>query len=145
MAAYDPDDLNNAILCVWKEARGDGEVVAMNAVAHVIFNRVGAPGFAGSLHDVIYGKNQFSSMSISTDPEYNLAAPGANDREYASYLAATEIVNAIASGTGSDPTNGALYYANLRESTSGWFFHHIVNDPANHPLRATVGHQVFYA
>jgi hypothetical protein len=41
---YDQDDLNNAILCVWKEARGDGHA-AMNAVAHVIFNRIGAPGF----------------------------------------------------------------------------------------------------
>jgi spore germination cell wall hydrolase CwlJ-like protein len=84
-------------------------------------------------------------MSISTDPEYNLAAPNVTDREYASYLAATNIVNAVAAGTDSDPTNGALYYANLKESTSGWFFRHIVNDPVNHPLRATVGHQVFYA
>jgi N-acetylmuramoyl-L-alanine amidase len=67
MEAFDQDDLQNAILCVWKEARGDG-YEAMDAVAHVIFNRVGAPGFPNSLHDVIYGKNQFSSMSISTDP-----------------------------------------------------------------------------
>ncbi len=116
----------------------------MNAVAHVIFNRIGASGFASSLHDVIYGKNQFSSMSISTDPEYNLAAPSVTDRQYPSYLAATDIVNAIVAGTHSDPTNGALYYANLTESTSGWFFRHIVDDPVNHPLRATVGHQVFY-
>jgi spore germination cell wall hydrolase CwlJ-like protein len=35
---YDQDDLSKAILCVWKEARGDG-LAAMNAVAHVIFNR----------------------------------------------------------------------------------------------------------
>jgi N-acetylmuramoyl-L-alanine amidase len=146
MEAYDldQDDLNNAILCVWKEARGDG-VTAMDAVAHVIFNRVGAPGFPDTLHEVIYGKNQFSSMSISTDPEYNLGAPQVTDREYPSYQAATNIVNAIAAGTDSDPTNGALYYANLAESTSGWFFRHVVNDPVNHPLRATVGHQVFYA
>jgi len=91
---YDSDDLNNAILCVWKEARGHG-YVAMNAVAHVIFNRVGAPGFASTLHEVIYGKNQFSSMSISTDPEYNLAPPSVTDHQYPSYLAATNIVNAI--------------------------------------------------
>lgn len=144
MAAYDQDDLNNAVLCVWKEARGDGDT-AMNAVAHVIFHRKGAPGFGATLHDVIYGKNQFSSMSICTDPEYNLAAPTAFDREYPSYAAAMSIVNAIAAGTASDPTNGALYYANLQECTSGWFFNHIVNDPLNHPLRATVGHQAFYA
>jgi spore germination cell wall hydrolase CwlJ-like protein len=42
----------------------------MNAVAHVIFNRGGAARFAKTLHEVIYGKNQFSSMSICTDPEY---------------------------------------------------------------------------
>ena len=109
------------------------------------FCRVGAPGFASTLHEVIYGKNQFSSMSISTDPEYNLGAPQVTDPEYPSYQAATNIVNTIAAGTDSDPTNGALYYANLAESTSGWFFRHVVNDPVNHPLRATVGHQVFYA
>lgn len=71
----------------------------MNAVAHVIFNRIGAPGFAGTLHEVIYGKNQFSSVSISTDPEYNRAAPSVTDREYASYVAAKDIVNAVAAGT----------------------------------------------
>jgi spore germination cell wall hydrolase CwlJ-like protein len=144
MEALDQDDLDNFILCVWKEARGDGEM-AMTAVAHVIFNRVGAPGFASSLHDVIYGKNQFSSMSISTDPEYNLSAPVVAGPEYASYLTATDIINAVVAGTDSDPTHGALYYANLKESTSGWFFRHIVNDPLNHPLRANIGHQVFYA
>jgi len=37
------------------------------------------------------------------------------------------------------------YYANRKKSTSGWFFRRIVNDPENHPLRATLGHQVFYA
>ena len=144
MDAYDQDDLNNAILCVWKEARGDGET-AMSAVAHVIFNRVGAPGFGASLHDVIYGKNQFSSMSISTDAEYNLAVPRVTDPQYPSYRTATDIVNAIVSGIDSDPTNGALYYANLKESTSGWFFRNVANDPVKHPLRATIGHQVFYA
>ena len=144
MEGFDQDDLQNAILCVWKEARGDG-YDAMSAVAHVIFNRVGAPGFASTLHDVIYRKNQFSSMSLSTDPEYNLPAPSVTDPEYRSYLDATNIVNAIVAGANSDPTNGALYYANLRESTSGWFFRSIVSDPLPHPLRAKIGHQVFYA
>jgi N-acetylmuramoyl-L-alanine amidase len=143
MDTYDPDDLNNAILCVWKEARGDGEA-GMDAVAHVIFNRVGAPGFANTLHDVIYGKNQFTSMSVSTDPEFNLEPPLAGEPDYPSYLQATDIVSQIAAVTDEDPTNGALYYANLRDSTSGWFFRHIVDDPANHPKLATIGHQVFY-
>jgi hypothetical protein len=38
-------------------------------------------------------------MSISTDPEYNRAAPSVTDREYASYVAAKDIVNAVAAGT----------------------------------------------
>ena len=141
---YDQDDLNKTISCVWKEARGDGHA-AMNAVAHVIFNRGGATGFAKTLHEVIYGKNQVSSMSICTDREYNLGAPSLTDREYASYVAATNIVKAVVERTDSDPTNGALYCANLKESTSGWFVCHIVNDPVNHPKRATAEHQVLYA
>jgi len=144
MEGFDQDDVQNAVLCVWKEARGDG-YEGMDAVAHVIFNRVGAPGFPSGLHEVIYAKNQFSSMSISTDPEFNLPAPGPTDPEYPSYLDATNIVNAIVAGADNDPTNGALYYANLKESTSGWFFRHIAEDSANHPLRATIGHQAFYA
>lgn len=96
-----------------------------------------------SLHEVIFAKNQFSSMSISTHPEFNLPAPGVTDPQYPSYLDATNIVNAIVAGTDSDPTNGALYYANLAESTSGWFFRNIVEDTANHPLPATIGHRVF--
>jgi hypothetical protein len=54
-------------------------------------------------------------MSISTDPECHLAVPGVSDHEYASFLDATNIVNAIVAGTDSDPTNGALYYANLKK------------------------------
>jgi len=74
-----------------------------------------------------------------------VAVPGADHPEYASYVEAAKIVNAIVAGTSTDPTNGALYYANLKESTSGWFFRNIANDPENHPVRVTVGHQVFYA
>jgi len=85
--------------------------VAMNSVAHMIFNRGGAAGLTKTLHEVIYGKNQFSSMSICTDPEYNLGAPSVTDREYASYTVVTSIVKAVAERTDSDPTNGALYCA----------------------------------
>jgi hypothetical protein len=67
------------------------------------------------------------------------------DLEYPSFMEATDIVNSIVAGTDNDPTNGAHCYANLTESTSRWFFCHIVNDPLNHPLLATIGHQVFNA
>jgi hypothetical protein len=115
---YDKEDLNNAILCVWKEARGDRHA-AMNAVAHVIFGMVGAAGVAETLHEMIYGESPFSSMSVCTDPEYNLGAPSVTDREYSSYVAATNIVKAFAGRTDSDPTDGALYCANLKENTGG--------------------------
>jgi hypothetical protein len=53
MGAYNfgKDDLTNASLCVWKEAPGDGHA-AMNAVDHVIFNRVGAAGARSSKYDL---------------------------------------------------------------------------------------------
>jgi hypothetical protein len=137
----DEDDVSNLALCAWKEARGDGDG-AMQAVMHVIFNRVGVPGFSHTIHDVIYGKNQFSSMSISTDPEYNLK-PLDGDPQYAYCMG---IANAIQSDP--DVTNGAHYYENEATATSGWFGRVIAGPNGTgtplHPLVASIGHQVFF-
>ena len=97
----DQDDIDNLALCAWKEARGDGDV-AMQAVMHIIFNRVGMPGFAHTIHDVIYGKNQFSSMSISTDPEYNLK-PLNGDPQYAYCVKVASVIQ-----SDPDPTHGPI-------------------------------------
>jgi spore germination cell wall hydrolase CwlJ-like protein len=136
---YDQNDLHSVALCVWKEARGEGND-GMRAVMHVIVNRVGHPGFAHDLHRVVYGKNQFTSMSVPSDPEFNLQ-PKDGDIQFA-YCQG--LIEPVLNGSDSDLTNGAHYYANLKYSTSGWFFNHIVKDTVNHPLTVTIGHQNFY-
>jgi len=135
-------DLEALALCVWKEARGEGEN-GMRAVAHVIMNRVGKPGFGNTIQAVIFDRNQFTSMSVPSDPEYDLE-PQNGDPQY-------EYCETLAQNIGTDPdlTNGALYYANLKNVTSGWF-ERVISGPngegtPEHPLLATVGEQSFFA
>ena len=137
MVLMDDNDRHSLALCIYKEARGDG-AGAMHAVAHVILNRCGAPGFAKTIHDVIYGKNQFSSMSIPSDPEFNLEPPAGD----ASWIAAVYIAHNMPDD---DETKGAVWYANLKTATSGWFFENIVSQPDKHPVTFTYGHHTFYA
>jgi len=137
---YDGDDVRSLALCAWKEARGEG-MQGMDAVMAVCINRVGAPGFGKTLHDVIYGKNQFTSMSVPSDPEFNLA-PMSDDPHFVMALrGARELLD----GTLPDPTNKAHWYANLKNITSGWFVRNIVNNPALHPITARIGHHTFFA
>jgi peptidoglycan lytic transglycosylase len=114
--------------------------MAMRVVLHVIANRVGAPGFGETVHDVIYGKNQFTSMSVPSDREFNLE-PAADDLQFA-YC--SSLVTAIFADEDVDPTNGAHYYDNPRTASSSWFLRNIVNKSVDHPLLATIGHQKFY-
>ena len=137
---YDQDDLESVELCAWKEARGDGEE-AMRAVMHVECNRVGAVGFADNIHDVVYGKNQFSSMSVPSDPQFNLE-PKYGNQEFEYCVSVSE---SILLGEDPDPTDGALYYCNPEFEDSGWFKDNIIDQPDLHPVRATIGRQVFYA
>jgi len=136
---FDKTDVDNLALVTWKEARGEG-MEGCRAVMHVITNRVGHPGFAHTLHDVIYGKNQFTSMSVSSDPEFNLV-PSPND---AIFIACHALALLVLAGSDEDVTKGAHYYANLKNTTSGWFFRNIVNNPAEHPATATIGHHTFF-
>lgn len=142
---YDDNDIHSLALCAWKEARGEVQPVGCEAVMCVIFNRVGHPGFAHTLHDVIYGKNQFTSMSVPSDPEFNLQ-PAADDAAFANcmigakqLLAATPDAAFVA-----DPTHGAHYYANLHNCTSGWFHDNIVLNTHDHPITAQIGRHTFF-
>jgi len=143
--APDADDIHSAALCAWKEARGEG-VDGMRAVLWVLKNRVGVQGFASKLHDVIYGKNQFTSMSVPSDPEFNLE-PEDNDSMFA---VAMKVATSLFDGDGTDDvdlTRKAHYYANLHlVATDGWFYKDIVLDPyKNHPVTAQIGHHTFFA
>ncbi len=137
---FDQDDINSLALVTWKEARGEGPV-GCYAVMNVIKNRVGTPGFAHTLHDVIYGKNQFTSMSVPSDAEFNLQ-PQSDDLTYkACVQQATNVLNG--NPDAEDITHGAHYYANIKNTTSGWFFRNIINN-ADHPITATIGHHTFF-
>lgn len=139
MIPYDSDDQHSMALCLWREARGEGEA-GIAAVAHVICNRVGHSGFAPTLHGVIFGKNQFSSMSRPSDPEYRLYPGDADSMWPRCIAAATEALN-----SGADPTLGACYYANLTTADKGgWFQQNIVNEPILHPFTIKIGRHSFY-
>ena len=140
---FSADDLDNIILCVWRESRNQSEA-GMRAVCHVIKNRVGASGFPKTIHDVIYQQNAFTSMSVSSDSQYNLDPP-ANDPQYA-YI--ESIAPDVLSGNDPDPTNGAHYYGNLKYCTSGWFARVISGPDGNgtltHPKTAQIDAHSFY-
>lgn len=138
---YDVDDIHSLALCTWKEARGEGQD-GMRAVMHVIRNRASRWYIksAHPIHDAVYAKNQFTSMSVPSDPQFNLE-PEENDFYYTSCVTLAPLV---LDGVDPDNTNGALYYANLKAVTSEWFTRNIVEQPGLHPVKATIGHQVYY-
>jgi N-acetylmuramoyl-L-alanine amidase len=127
---------NEQLLAIvaYREARGEG-ADGMRAVMHVILNR--SKAWNKTVYQVIFAPNQFTSMSLSSDPNYTLIPA---DTELVWKLAAD-----ITDGDDVDPTFGALYYYNPATATSGWFVRNIVNLPEKHPLTATIGHQYFYA
>lgn len=134
---YDQVDLDNLSLCAWREARGDGND-AMRAVMHVIVNRVKAVGFPKNLHAVIYQKNAFSSMTVPSDPEFNLQ-PAEGDEQYAyCKTVSPDVLDFL----DYDLTCGAVFYANESTETSGWYKRNIINS-GTHPVVATIGKQTF--
>jgi hypothetical protein len=126
----------------WKEARGQIKkfgVAAVLAVMHVIVNRMDAWG--QSIQHVILGPNQFTSMSVSSDPEFELL-PADDDPIYQQCL--TE-ASSILDGSDPDETEGACYYANLEHiPQDGWFWRHIVLDTTRHPLTKKIGDHSFF-
>lgn len=138
---YDDNDIQVMSLCVWKEARGEGQL-GMEAVANVINNRAKSwyKLSDNPIHTAVYAKNQFTSMSISSDPQYNLE-PRPEDVEF---ILATQICKNILGGLSTDLTDGACYYYNPKTATSKWFVDNIVNNPEVHPKLVTIGRQEFF-
>lgn len=142
LQSYDQDDLDSIALCAWREARGEGED-GLRAVMHVIVNRAIAwyGNHSESAHIAVYSKNQFTSMSCPSDPNF-IRQPAPVD-ELWQYCQRT--APAVANGFDEDLTKGALYYANLRDEHSGWFRREILDQPEKHPLLATIGNHSFFA
>jgi N-acetylmuramoyl-L-alanine amidase len=131
-------DIKLIALCLWREARGEGSE-GMLAVACVIRNRVKAKW--GDWMKVIMGKNQFTSMSVKSDPQIDLQ-PKAGDKLYAKALA---IAEGVYDDEIDDITKGALYYGNLKAiDKGGWFERNIVNKPAEHPETVSIGNHSFF-
>jgi len=137
MIVWESGDAENVALCVWKEARGEGQL-GMKAVMDVILNR--AKDWNKSLHDVVYARNQFTSMSVPSDPEYNLQ-PQDGDPQYAFCLGLCQ-QEAAGNNTG-DITQGAHYYCNEATEKSGWFKDNVIDSPS-HPRTVKIGRQDFF-
>jgi len=143
----DANDKANLRLVAWKEARAEG-LGAMICVMKICLNRVGKPGFAKILHDVIYGKNQFTSMSVPSDPEFNLDPAKALGADLESWNGSAYLADNVE--TTDDPTNGALYYENPKTSEDdGWFERNIAGADhqgvGEHKLLRVIGHHYFYS
>lgn len=122
--------------CGWAEDRkGIGFAYG---IMHVVMNRVKAPGFPKTIQGVILQPNAFS-WTRPTDPQFGMKPSGPIYQ--ACLLAAPWVI----SGDG-DPTDGSLYYANLKVITpGGWFQKNIVEQPSKHPFKLKIGQHSFYA
>lgn len=125
-------------LTAYREARGDGENACL-AVMSVIMNRKRANDHK-SVQEIICGQNQFSSISVHSDPE-TVVYPHPNEPIF---LFCLNRADGIYNGTDNDLTHGAQYYYNPSTATSPWFEEHIVHDPVNHPPTVNIGRQSFF-
>lgn len=135
-------------LVAWREARGEGATLgekleAMRAVMHVIRNRVAA-GW-GDWDEVTTRRNQFAAMSVPGDSQL-VVWP---DDDVPLFLAVLELASAVYYGDDTDPTAGALYYANTKHLDqpwfSEWFRRDIIGDPEKHPQTARIQNHTFFA
>lgn len=140
---FSDNDVLSARLCAWKEGRGDG-LTGMHAVLHCLKNRVSSPGFPHTMHDVVYGRNQFTSMSVPSDPEFNLDPATTHGLDLATWNASAVLAQTVLNTDDDDPTKGACYYENATTAHSPWFDRNIKGDPAEHPMTAQIMHHTFY-
>lgn len=129
-------------LFTWREASGEGRD-GMKAVMCVARNRVLAGHHTWG--EIILAHNQFSSMTVKGDGQ-TVAYPTASDKAFIDSMALVDEIYGTdgSNGPSSDITGGALYYANLKTATSGWFFDNIVNKPDIHPVTLELGHHTFF-
>lgn len=126
-------------LTIWREARGDG-YDAMEAVANVIKNN--AITEKVSVYTICTQKNEFSSMTVHTDPQTTNFAK----EQDGSWKMAQTIALEVLSGSVPDITKGARYYCvSGKEEEDAWFYNNIKLKPEDHPLLEKIGTQDFYA
>lgn len=97
---------------------GNQGAQGMLAVGSVIMNRVKAPGYGGSIQDVILKPGQFSPWNSETN-----YAGGAQGQDMMNLVASPQvyaITDAVLSGKAPDPTSGATHFYNDRISNPSW-------------------------
>jgi N-acetylmuramoyl-L-alanine amidase len=101
-------------LCIFREARGE-PLAAKRAVAHVILNRVRAPGFPKTVAKVIMQPNAFSCFR-KDDANYAKLPDPRNAAEWAAF----EECCAVAEDPGEDNTGGAVFYHSPMAAPPKW-------------------------
>lgn len=126
-------------LCIWREARGEGEL-GMRAVGHVIWNRHRG---GRSLIRVITDDAQFTSINPpgkTYDPQLDEWPKPPDPR----FELAMKLVDEIMAGKSKDPTHGATFYRNPKTATSQWYERHVVQS-SNYRRSAVIGNHEFHA
>lgn len=127
-----------AALCAWREARGEGQE-GVRAVLWVLYNR--SVKWNKSLTQVVIQPKQFSSMTVKGDSQ-TVVWPLDSDQPFQQALAMMQAI--IDKTDTSDPTDGALYYANLAANVDSWFTTQIVSQPKWHKQTAVIGKHTFF-
>lgn len=127
-------------LCCWREDRED-LYPGMIAIGQVINNRAKAGWHHGNLYSNVIAEDQFSSMTFPHDLQLD-KYPLESELEYEKLLANLDNLyeNELI-----DKTDGALYYADLRYVTSGWFLREIIQNSQEHERLAVIGRTTFFA
>jgi N-acetylmuramoyl-L-alanine amidase len=104
-----PDELQCMALNIYWEANRSSEL-DLRAVAHVTFNRAGAPGFPGSVCDVV---TQGGERPLYTC-QFQWWCDGRSDQptDLAAWRRALSIAERVLSGQDVDLTDGALFFHN---------------------------------
>jgi len=116
-----------AKLCVWREARGES-VEGIIAVCWVIRNRM--EKYKKSSFDIVSSHNQFSSMTIHSDPQV-VMYPSKDDSKFEQISSAFDTVigmpfkpftnDSELNVSFMDHTERATFYRNVADSDSVWF------------------------
>ena len=120
-------------LCIWREARGDGEE-AMTAVGAVVRNRVVKA--SSSYYHEVTKPWQFSSITAKGDPELGLYPQPTNTADWDAWQQAQSIAQGVMNGSIADPTNGAEFYYAITIPLPSW--------GVDMTMTAQIGRQRFY-
>ena len=136
-----------ACLLAWREESGNG-VAGMVGVLHNVRNRAKAGWHGGSILANIVARNQFSSMTVPGDGQLTKWADPSDNGYGPGFQKLLSMAPAILSGASddSDPTAGALYYADLTSpgfQKGSWFDKNIVNS-SDHPIVARIGSTSYF-